>query len=367
MYILYLMHIPWGWIKQRPHFFAEMLSKDYSVDIHYKRALRAKKAHLSTTPNESSKISSFIVLPFDKIPYFQRWKVFDYINSCLLRLQLGKISKYDCIWITNISIYHYISPFIHDRQIVIYDCMDDELEFPAVKSNNVLSNKIAKAEKLLLHRANIVFCSAHYLIKKVSQRTGVDTKKFTLLNNGIQLPQKADVSFPCEICSKLDLLKSLSNTFVYIGTIAAWFDFDLLLSMLAKNPDANVVLIGPNEVRIPSHNRIHYLGTVNRQYIFSFLDAAKCLIMPFVVNELIRSVNPVKLYEYIFANKPVLAPTYEETFQFEPYVYLYSTNDEFCSLCNSVTVNYLPPKAQKNENLSFIQNNTYFIQCFILI
>ena len=32
-HILYLMHIPWGWIKQRPHFFAEKLAEDAVVDV----------------------------------------------------------------------------------------------------------------------------------------------------------------------------------------------------------------------------------------------------------------------------------------------------------------------------------------------
>ena len=35
--ILYLMHIPWGWIKQRPHFLAELLSIDFDVDVFYKK------------------------------------------------------------------------------------------------------------------------------------------------------------------------------------------------------------------------------------------------------------------------------------------------------------------------------------------
>lgn len=35
--ILYLMHVPWGWIKQRPHFFAEYLAKDLIVDVYYKK------------------------------------------------------------------------------------------------------------------------------------------------------------------------------------------------------------------------------------------------------------------------------------------------------------------------------------------
>lgn len=53
--------------------------------------------------------------------------------------------------------YHYVSPFIRNGQKVIYDCMDDELEFPAIKSNPVLSRKIARVEKRLLQRADAVF------------------------------------------------------------------------------------------------------------------------------------------------------------------------------------------------------------------
>ena len=38
--ILYLMHVPWGWIKQRPHFIAENLSKYYKVNVFYKKAYK---------------------------------------------------------------------------------------------------------------------------------------------------------------------------------------------------------------------------------------------------------------------------------------------------------------------------------------
>ncbi len=359
MKLLYLMHIPWRWIKQRPHFFAEALSDDFEVDVFFKKALKAKKEHLCDAGKQCFKISFFIVLPFDRIRFFAKWWIFDYINSLLVWLQLPKLKSYDYIWVTSVLMYHYVSPFIRNGQKVIYDCMDDELEFPAIKSNPVLSRKIARVEKKLLERADMVFCSAHYLMEKVCKRSGVSSDKFTILNNAIQLPERTNIPVPAGIQRKLDVLESLSHTFVYVGTIAAWFDFDSLLSMLSKNPDANAVLIGPNEVEIPVHERIHYLGTVDRQYIFSFLDAADCLIMPFVVNELIRSVNPVKLYEYIYANKPVLAPAYEETYQFEPYIYLYSTAKEFCRLCSSVILNGMKQKCSADKNLEFVQCNIW--------
>ena len=360
MRLLYLMHIPWRWIKQRPHFFAEALARDFDVDVFYKKALRAKKVHLRSEEKQGFKISSFLVLPFDRIPLVGKWAVCDYFNSFLLWLQLPRIKTYDVVWVTSIMMYHYVSPLISDRQKVVYDCMDDELEFPSVKNNAVLRDKILKAERKLLKRANVVFCSATYLKNKVVKRSGADASKFVLLNNAIQMPQKEEgVTVSGQVQEKLNFVSSLPNVFMYVGTIAAWFDFDLLLSMLSDNPAAHVVLIGPNEVEIPLHERIHHLGTVDRKYIFPFMEKADCLIMPFVVNELIRSVNPVKLYEYVYANKPVVAPAYEETKQFEPYVYLYSDGGEFQRLCASIASHCLTQKSTDSENLEFVRNNVW--------
>ena len=38
--ILYLMHIPWGVIKHRPHFIAEYLSKYYKVNVFCKKVYK---------------------------------------------------------------------------------------------------------------------------------------------------------------------------------------------------------------------------------------------------------------------------------------------------------------------------------------
>lgn len=359
MKLLYLMHIPWRWIKQRPHFFAEALSKDFEVEVFFKKALRAKKTHLCNNGNQEFGISSFIIFPFERIPLVGKWIVWDYLNFLLVWIQLPNVKNYNYIWVTSVLMYYYVSPFVKYSHKVIYDCMDDELEFPGVKNNKNLKQKILRAEKKVLNRADVIFCSAHYLKKKVVERSGANIDKFVILNNAIQLPQKESISFPERVRSKLNLVHTLSNSFMYVGTIAGWFDFDLVLSMLEKNPFFNLVLIGPNEVEIPAHHRIHYLGTIERKYIFSFLEKADCLIMPFVVNELIRSVNPVKLYEYIYANKPILAPAYEETYQFKPYVYLYSTGDEFCELCTSVIAKDIGQKCMTNKNLDFVQNNLW--------
>ena len=41
--VLYVMHISWGWIKQRPQFLAEELAKYYEVDVFYRMSNHNKE------------------------------------------------------------------------------------------------------------------------------------------------------------------------------------------------------------------------------------------------------------------------------------------------------------------------------------
>ena len=43
--------------------------------------------------------------------------------------------------------------------------------------------------------------------------------------------------------------------------------------------------------------------------------------MPFKLNDIIRDVDPVKLYEYISMGKPVISVYYKEVNQFRDFVF----------------------------------------------
>jgi hypothetical protein len=64
-------------------------------------------------------------------------------------------------------------------------------------------------------------------------------------------------------------------------------------------------------------------------------DAVKnvdALIMPFVLSDLIRGVDPVKLYEYVALRKPVLSVYYPELSQFDGLVHFYRSPAELDAL-----------------------------------
>ena len=68
--ILYLMLVPWGWIRQSPHFFAVYLEKYLIVDVYYKKAILVSKKNQLTLQQENSTLSinGFRQIAFDKIP-----------------------------------------------------------------------------------------------------------------------------------------------------------------------------------------------------------------------------------------------------------------------------------------------------------
>lgn len=355
------MHVPWGWIKQRPHFFAEYLAKDCIVDLFYKKPILVSKRSLLTPKPENSNlvIKGFRQIAFDKIPVFKYLNL-HFFNDFALNLQLPDFSNYDYVWFTCPSIYPLFKNRISDRNKVIYDCMDDILEFSFCRNNNLLREKMILAERELMERSDQIFCSSDYLKDKISNRSGLK-KNIVVLNNAIELPRSfSEELLPDHIHSICSLLEQYPYSLLYIGTISEWFDFDMLVKVLNRYEKLHLMLIGPSDVAIPSHPKIHYLGTVERTYIFSIMQKAWCLIMPFKINELIRSVNPVKLYEYIYAGKHIIAPEYGETVKFSKFVNLYKSERDFCDIIERILgIKKIDSDTLNNMRL-FAENNTWY-------
>jgi teichuronic acid biosynthesis glycosyltransferase TuaH len=358
--ILYIMHVPWAWIKQRPHFFAEYLNKDFDVNVIFKKPLKVSKSNLINKKNEEMSISSFFIFPFQRILFLKKLKFLNHINDLLIRIQFPVIGKNDTVWVTSYSMYSLVHKFLPSEVKLVYDCMDDELEFPHIKNNPLILKEAFLMEQKILKRANVVLCSSEYLKNKITKRTGLN-RDITVVNNAIGIPgDYKELSGNSKLV--FNTLSSIDNVFMYIGAISEWFDFDSILYVLEKEPLANIVLLGPTDIQIPIHERIHHLGTVKREDIFNLMQNVKGLIMPFKLNELIKSVNPVKLYEYVYMSKPIIATRYSETEPFEDYVYLYDGKDEFSDLIKGILEEKIVVKKNDSQNKEFALKNTWEVR-----
>lgn len=350
--MLYLMHIHWKWAKQRPQFLAEELSDYFDIRVYYPVAYRQKQIN----KKENSVV---FAKPFFKLPFDKKLKVIGKMNSYLVFFQVRKaLKESEIIWFTYPREFFYLRNFIKANQIVIYDCMDDILSFPAIENNGEMKNKYFSIEKELIERSNHIFFSSNYLHEKVTRRYNSGNKSNLVLNNAISLNaiSMAKESLPSILLDEVK--RSNKIKLVYIGTISKWLDFKLIFESLSAFDNIEYYLIGPTEIAIPVHDRVKYLGTVPHKYVFGLMDFADILVMPFVMNELILSVNPVKLYEYVFSGKPVVSIKYGETLKFDNYVYLYSNNEEYLMYLHDLHIQ-LKPKRSRGECEDFARKNTW--------
>lgn len=328
----------WGAIKQRGQFVAELLSKDYDVDyIQFKgvKTMLGLNRHLFVNkPSDSRclKVKNIFRINTNKISNSVIKIIANCVNTIVLYFY-NDFKKYDYIWVTHPLMYSYFKKRLPNNAKIIYDCADDWLEF----ENTVMSTEmLIESEKELLTRSQQVFCSSDYLKAKLLSRYGVK-RTIYVVNNAIGLPPSTDnFCASDEIKRVIEEISALPHPMIYIGTISDWFDFDIMERILKKYPESTLVLVGPTEVVLPKHERIKYYGVIERRYIFSIMDLAFVLIMPFKLNELIKSVNPVKLYEYIYTGKPIIAPSYGESEKFLPYVNLYRSEPEFEAIIESL-------------------------------
>lgn len=359
--ILYLTSIPWAWIKQRPQFLAEYLSKDYEVTYCYKRPTVIKKKDLKTNITDlksiTLKFKSFRIIPFRSIPIIKKLKL-EWINRFLLKFQIPNPDNYDIIWVTSATLFDLLPNYIKKQPNIVYDCMDDLLEFPLVQGSESKRALLMRKENRLLIDSKLVISSADYLKNKIVSRSGIPENKVCVINNAIELPKiEKHTNLPNEVCGAIDIIKNIKLSMIYIGTIDEWFDFDSINYVLDKTDGLELVLFGPLRGTLPDNKKIHYLGTVQRDYIFDIMEAADILVMPFKLNELIRSVNPVKLYEYIYAGKHVIATKYGETMKFEKYAHLYEDKEDFLKIINTIKSNNCTVNI--DSNLKYVQDNTW--------
>lgn len=313
MKIAYMMLVDWHWIKQRPHFIAEGLAQKHDVTVFY-------QFRYGINGKQKNRTTDLKLRPIFVIPRGDRISALRKINK---KIKKWIISRYieengvDCVYLTYPDQIDLIPSNYAGR--IVYDCMDDHSAFLSGADEK---RNLEKLEQTLMERADHVLVSSEKLREVLLQRyDSVDRKQITVVRNAFNgkiIDNKDDNN-------RNQPSENAPFTVAYFGTISKWFDFELLQKSVADFPNVKYILMGPIAgVSIPDSSNIEYRGIVEHDVLFEAISDADCLIMPFVVNEIVESVDPVKLYEYINFQKNILCVEYSEIRRFEPFVSFYS-------------------------------------------
>jgi glycosyltransferase involved in cell wall biosynthesis len=206
--------------------------------------------------------------------------------------------------------------------LVVYYCTDEWSKFTYVDGA-----KTAEAERRLLKSADIVFATAQSLVEDRLPlnpethlaRHGVDHALFSgALEDRAVVPA--------------DLASVPKPVLGFYGTIQDWIDFDLLCFLASRHPDWSIVMLGSALVdvsRLKEFPNIYFLGRKEHSQLPAYCKGFDVGIIPYVVNERIRHVNPIKLREYLSAGLPVVSTAFPEVEQYPEFCVAAKTFEEF--------------------------------------
>ncbi len=317
MRITYAMHVNWQWIRQRPHVLAEQLAQRHELSLLHFTMFHG---HHRTAENKPP----FVTRELHRVP--ERLKRLGApmrtLNAQWIARQVTRALRAhdsELLWVTHPDFA--AAAQAADGLPVVYDCMDDHAAF-----DDAAAPALLRAERRLIDRAELVLFSSATLAERVCGRASV--RRFEIVNNGV-----ADSWLAGEPAApRAPTVTSEGLVLGYFGTISHWFDWPLVLRLLEALPGAHLEVAGPIEAPLPSHPRVRHVGMLRHVDLASFAARCDVLVMPFIVNRLIQSVDPVKLYEYVALGRPAIAPRYAESERFAPWVGLYRDFDEALTL-----------------------------------
>lgn len=155
-------------------------------------------------------------------------------------------------------------------------------------------------ETRLLESADHLVASAELLRDDLARRTG---RTVELLPNAVDRALfGAGHTYPAPIVRG-------TPTVVYVGALwGEWVDVALIADLARVRPHAEIHLIGPPGTRaLPEAPNVHVHGARPRAEIPGFLAAADVAIVPFVASRLSAAVSPLKVFEYLAMDRPVVS------------------------------------------------------------
>jgi glycosyltransferase involved in cell wall biosynthesis len=209
-------------------------------------------------------------------------------------------------YVSNIY-YASVLPFLR-RSLMLYDCNDDHLAFP-------YTPRWARSYFLRLARSADLVIAVSTRLAEILGEAGVADVR--LVGNGVDYDlfrSAADAGVP-------DDMKGLARPVIgYSGAVARWFDFELLDLVAESFPRASVVMVGPvfgpqaAELATIASRRgnVFHLGAKPYERLGGYIAAMDVCIIPLKMNDLMRSADPNKLYEYAACGRPIVTMKHSE-------------------------------------------------------
>lgn len=185
------------------------------------------------------------------------------------------------------------------------------------------------------------------------------------------LPNAADTAiFNSAVTDPLDKPKELQELpadrkiICYTGNICHRLDYELLVMVAREHKDKTLLMIGPlandqyETSGLSSLPNVIFAGRKTINELPAYLKYSHCCIIPFLCNQLTKSIYPLKINEYLSAGKPVVSTNFSsDILSFRDVAHIADSRDEFvANIDKAINEDSL---AQVAQRVSFSSENNW--------
>lgn len=203
------------------------------------------------------------------------------------------------------------------RTRIVYDCLDHQAGF----TNN--SQSILAEEHSLLKSADLVIATSQWLKDELD----IESEHVSVIRNA------GDYEFFSHMPPVVFADPAGRKVIGYYGAIDTWFDTALVRAIAERFPQHLVLLIGRDSAgaarSLSDLANVRWNNEVKYTDLPFWLYGFDVCLLPFQVLPLTLATNPVKIYEYLSAGKPVVAVDLPEMTQFGDLIRTASTHAGF--------------------------------------
>jgi len=308
--LIYFSPVLWASHRQRPHEFVAWLHRRFDARVLWVEPypVRLPRWQDLRRPNQQKsadgKLPTWLqtisppALPFEPFAWGRTLNRFILWRNVTRQLQAFAASE-----ATMLAIGKPSDLALHTLESLnvacsLYDVMDD---FPAFFQGRSRAS-VAELEQEIAARVSMVCTSASALEHRLKGAASLVVR----VPNGLSAPRAEAARANCGERS--------SRNFGYVGTIAAWFDWDWICRLARDWPERQVELIGPlfQAPRVSLPGNVLLLPALPHEQALCRMQSFAAGLIPFQRNELTASVDPLKYYEYRGLGLPVISTPFGE-------------------------------------------------------
>ncbi|MGM0579209.1 MAG: glycosyltransferase [Bacteroidota bacterium] len=299
------------------------------------------------------------VLPINWMSKGNLYNQLSKFNNYLFRKSIHKIIKKDNL--KNYIVYNSFNPFYSfyscsvPSKLSIYQSVDDISQSEYIKKHG------AYLEEKYAQTADLILTTSSHLKKKLSQYNQnthlvANAANVKLFNKA--LDQNGDIK------ETESILKDYKAVIGYVGNICNRIDYELLLKVVDQYPEYLLLMVGPINNNQPAfqklkkYDNVFFTGSKKPTELIPYLRKMDCSIIPFIKNELTKSIYPLKINEYLAAGLPVITTNFSEDIKsFSDVIYLSENEEEFVQhIHTAITEN---SEKLINDRTAFVAANNW--------